>query len=187
MLRISSRVLLLSCFIGSYSLSLGETVQDLGLPGAVKTEVVFPYVAWGSLEGYFHITELILINPNEEGLHFELQLFTSDGKIAKEFLESYVEVAGIDGELLEDGKVQGFVPKNYVYSWNLSPWALEDEFFSGWLLVRADRELQTHLRYTVFETEENVRFNIVSISDLTASYQNVQSARYSVDADKYQI
>ena len=184
MLRISSLLLFLLGVIGWYSPCLGESVQDLELPGAVKTEVVFPYVAWGSLEGFFHITELILINPNEEDLHYEFLLFESDGHLAKEFLESYANVAGIPGVLLEDGKVWGVVPGNYVDSWGLSPWDIEGGLFSGWVLLRADKEIQAHLRYTVLDLTENFELQTVSLTDLTANYQGVHSAVYRVEADK---
>jgi len=176
--EVGTLFLLAASLTGTFCAGFADTVQDRGLPGAVRTEVVFPFVAWGRIEGFFHVTELILVNTGDQDLRFELQLFNSDGTLARDYLASQ-ETVGTSAFLMEDGMLRGFVAANSVLSWNLEPWWGSGEgFFQGWVLLRSDRELAAHLRYTVLELRE--RLEVASIMDLPGNFRSVKRAEYAV-------
>ncbi len=161
-----------------------ETVQDAGIPGAVKFEAVFPHLVWGNIGGLSHFVELVLINPTNRRVHYELQLFHPDGSLAKEVLES---LSYRDGTLLDDGRLHSVVLANSVWSWFMNPPDLTEEPFIGWAILRADGELQAFWRLNLWDMGPQAGIlKVASMASLTAGYQGVRSASLRVQATKEQ-
>jgi len=70
---------------------LADTVQERGLPGAVKFETVFPHVVSVGLGALRYESELIVVNSENRAAMLEVELFFESGESAHELLTQVLD------------------------------------------------------------------------------------------------
>lgn len=169
-----SGAILLPFVLSLVGTSLGQPVQDLGLPKAAVVEVVFPTVVFGNSPVGRLTTEIVVVNQTDQDVYVEGDLYGSDGAVPQlrvGFGDETNPFSGIYRSTLSPNRIAVI---SYVHS-NLGD--LVGPPFSGWALVRANGPVTVYERIKVADPDglaQTLEFN------LSGNASPVQEAEFPV-------
>ncbi len=166
-----------------------ESVQERGLPGAVKFEAVFPHIVSGVLADLRYESQLVLVNSEDRDAQVELEFFFDSGESAQNFLDlvldrgearpsgtSWRSDQGL-GRSQEDGlfyfKLGAHSVRRFSFPGEYNP--LVGREFSAWAKLRSNLTLSALQEIRV--TDER---GVTSRADLTAAICAAKQAELSV-------